>query len=336
MREPLTGYLPAAVAVAVSLLACLAFTIAGTAGAEADAAAGLLALVLVPVPMVVSVVWGSTVVISRPHRVAFVAAGVWLAVGWLLFRSDTVWPLASHVAAGLVAGIALGARWRLDAALAGIATVLVPLAVWSLVQLPVDEQFELLREEMAPLLEEALPAGAEPKQREQALALQREQFDKLLDLSARVYPVVMVLGLLGQGLVILVLVWLMVRVMGWRLASWRPPPFGRWRMPFYLVWMLAAGVGLLVTRQPVAMHIGLNLALLAGFLLSIQGIAVQFHGTARMLSPLGRVVFWTVMGLFLTPVVVPAGVVLGLADQWFDLRGLDRAASPQDGANEDP
>ena len=335
MRGSLSGYLPAAVAVAASLLAGLVFTIAGRAGAEADATAGLLALVLVPVPMVMSVVWGSAVVMTRPHRLAFAAAGVWLATAWILFAADTVWPLASHMAAGVMAGVALGARWRLDAALGGITAALLPLAIWSLVQLPLGEQFELLREEMGPLLEESLPAGAEPDQRDQALELQQKQFDKIGDLAARIYPVVLVLGLLGQGLVVLMLVWLMVRTLGWQLASWRPPPFGKWRLPFYLVWMLAAGVGLLVTRQPLPMHIGLNLALLAGFLLSIQGIAVQFHWTARIMSPLGRVVFWTVTGLFLTLVVMLTGVVLGLADQWLDLRGLDRVEPPRDGGDDD-
>jgi hypothetical protein len=152
----------------------------------------------------------------------------------------------------------------------------------------------------------------------------------MADLLARTYPFFLGTGLLGQGLLILVLVWLVLRMLGWRLASWRPPPFGQWRVPFYLVWLLALGVGLLVTRQPLAVHTGLNLALLAAAVLSVQGLAVQFHATARVLSPLGRVVFWTVMGFFMAPVVLVLGVVLGLADQWLDLRGLDRPAPPTD------
>jgi hypothetical protein len=298
-----------------------------------DLPAAFLAILLVPEPIVVAVIWGGAVIMSRPHRLAPMAAIGWLLAAWLISPATSVWHLASYVAAGMVAGVALGVRWRLDLALGCIIVALLPLTIWSMMQVPVGAQADLMREEMAPLLEEAIPQGADPAQREQALAAQQKQFDQLLDLATSIYPFVLVVGLLIEGVIILVLIWLLVRIMGWALPSWRPPPFGRWRMPFYLVWVLAVGLGLLVTRRPLAVHAGLNVALLAAFLLSIQGIAVQFHATARLLSPLGRVVFWTVTGLFLTPVVMPLGVVLGLADQWLDLRGLDRVG--EDRANDD-
>ena len=71
-------------------------------------------------------------------------------------------------------------------------------------------------------------------------------------------------------------------------AGWRPPPFGQWRLPFYLVWVLILGLGLMVTRLPLAGHVGVNVALLAATVLSVQGIAVQFHATARIMSQIGR------------------------------------------------
>jgi len=324
------GYLPALVALIMTMLACVLMVVVSTTGAESETAVGILALILLPVPLAVSVLWGSAVVVSRPHRLALAAAAGWLVAAWLLFPAATTWPVATSVAAGIVAGIALGARWRLDVALGGIAAVLVPLTVWSVIEMPVGEQFDLLRQELMPLLEENLPAGAGPEQRSEALAREEQRLTQVADLVTRTYPFFLGTGLLGQSLLILSLVWLVLRMMGWQLASWRPPPFGKWRVPFYLVWVLAIGVGLMITRQPLAAHAGLNIALLAATLLSIQGLAVQFHATARVLSPLGRVVFWTVMGLFLTPVVIPLGVVLGLADQWLDLRGLDRAAEATD------
>lgn len=324
------GYLPALAALTATLLASVLMVAVSTAGAESGMALGVLALVLLPVPLVLSVLWGSAVVSTRPHRLALAAAALWLVAAWLLFPGATTWPMASNVAAGLVAGIALGARWRLDAALGGIALVLVPLTVWSVVEMPLGEQMDLFHAELMPVLEENLPEGADPAQRREALALEEERLEQMADLLARIYPFFLGIGLLGQGLLILFLVWLVLRMLGWRLASWRPPPFGTWRVPFYLVWLLALGLGLMVTRQPLAVHGGLNLALLAATVLSIQGLAVQFHVTARVLSPMGRVVFWTVAGLFLIPVVLPLGVVLGLADQWLDLRGLDRPAAETD------
>ncbi len=324
MRRPWPGYLPPLVAATVTMLACLLFDAASNEAVLGDMAAGLLALLLVPVPIVVSVLWGGAVIAARPHRLVLLAAAAWLVPALLLLPGGAVWPLASHMAAGLVAGFALGARWRLDAALAGIALVLLPLTIWSVVELPVGEQLDMIQEELRPMLEETLPATADETQREAALATEEARLGKALDLMARIYPFILVGGLLGQGLMVLVLSWLVVRIFGWRVPSWRPPPFIRWRLPFYLVWTLAVGVGLLVTRRPEAMAVGLNLALLSALLLSIQGVAVQFHVSARLLSPLGRVVFWTMMGLFATPLILVGGVTLGLADQWLDLRGLDR------------
>jgi hypothetical protein len=139
------------------------------------------------------------------------------------------------------------------------------------------------------------------------------------------------LELLVRALMIMSLVWVTVRVWGWELPSWRPPRFGRWRLPFYLVWLLIAGLGLMILRHPVALTVGLNLALFAAILLAVQGVAVQVWVTGRMFSLLGRIVFWTVMGLFMTPLVLASGVLLGLVDQWLDLRGLERGSDPEGG-----
>lgn len=324
MTRPWPGYLPPLAAATATLAACLLFDAVSGAVAADEGAAGLLAVVLLPVPLLVSVLWCGVVVAARPHWLVFPAMAGWLAAGLVLSSGETVWPLASHAAAGLVAGFALGARWRLDAALGGVVIMLMPLTLWSVHELPVGEQLEMLEAELLPQLERALPAAADAEQRQRALDLEEHRLGALLDLAGRVYPFVLAIGLLGQALLVLVLGWLSVRVFGWRLPPWRPPPFARWRLPFYLVWVLAVGVGLMITRLPTAAAVGLNLALLAATLLSIQGIAVQFQVTARFMSPLGRVVFWTLAGLFAAPVIIPGGVLLGLADQWLDLRRLDR------------
>ncbi|MCP4572384.1 MAG: DUF2232 domain-containing protein [bacterium] len=333
MTRPWPGYLPPLVAATATLAICLLFDVVSRAATDSGAV-GLAAVVLLPLPLLVSVLWCAVVVAARPHWLVFPALGGWLAAGLVLSSGETVWPLASHAAAGMVAGFALGVRWRLDAALGGIVVMLLPLILWSVQELPVGEQLDMLEAELLPQLESALPEAANPEQRRRALATERERLGSLLDLAGRIYPFVLAAGLLGQALLVLVLGWVSVRIFGWRLPPWRPPPFARWRLPFYLVWLLAAGVGLMITRQPTAAAVGLNLALLAATVLSIQGIAVQFHMTARFLSPLGRVVFWTLAGVFVAPMIMAGGVLLGLADQWLDLRNLDRPPGGPDSAGE--
>jgi hypothetical protein len=76
----------------------------------------------------------------------------------------------------------------------------------------------------------------------------------------------------------------------------------------------------LLTRAPYLATGGLNLALLAATILSVQGIAVQFHVTSRILSKMGRLFYWLAMGFFFAPLILVSGAVLGLVDQWVDLR----------------
>jgi hypothetical protein len=114
-------------------------------------------------------------------------------------------------------------------------------------------------------------------------------------------------------------------------AGWKVPPFARWRLPFYLVWLLVAGLGLMLTRTAYLATAGLNLALLVACILSVQGIAVQWQVTSRLLSNLGRLLYWLVMGVFFAPLVLVSGVLLGLVDQWADLRRLEAAPGDDDG-----
>jgi len=94
-----------------------------------------------------------------------------------------------------------------------------------------------------------------------------------------------------------------------------------------MVWVLVAGLGMMVTRLPGVANAGMNLALLAACILSVQGIAVQFFVTGRMMSGPGRIIYWLVMGVFAVPLVMASGVVLGLVDQWWDIRRLEAAAA---------
>ena len=316
------GFAVPAAALLVTLLLTWLMSQVAYAADLSDPISGLAALILLPAPLLVGLIWGLALLTGRPHRLAVLAAVGWLAAGWLLVPATIILQLLGHVVAGLLAGLALSRRWRLDAAVLAMALALSPVLVWTTVQVPATEQLRIVNDEMLKSLEQNLPAGADPVQRARALDEQKRQLERITAMAAKIYPFVLSLGVLGQAGIVLSLLWLLVRALGMRPHRWLLPAFSRWRVPFYVVWVLVVGIGLLLTRQPPLTAIGLNLALLAAFVLSVQGIAVQFFVTGRMMSGLARVFYWLVMGFFFGPLIMASGVVLGLVDQWWDIRRL--------------
>ncbi len=303
-------------------------------GDDSEAVSGLVFLILLPAPLVVAVVWGGALLTGRPYRLAPAAAVIWAAVSWALAPHDVVWQMLGPVAAGLLAGLALGMRWRLDAALLVVVLALSPILLWTTFEVPVEEQFQILSDEMLKTLEYDLPAGADETQRTAAMAKERRKLEQLTGLAIKAYPFFLAVGVLGQAGIILALLWLVVRGLGLEPHGWSLPPFSRWRVPFYVVWVLVIGLGLVLTRRPGLANAGMNLALLAACVLSVQGIAVQFHVTGRMMSMTGRVFYWSVMGFFFGFLIMGSGIVLGLIDQWWDIRRLRSEVSADAGEND--
>ena len=331
MPKSWPGYLPSMLAAAVTLMLTAVYAAAAGGTDPAGPLMGLVILLLIPVPVGIAVIWGSAVLTSRPYLAAFVGALVWLLLSYFLLPRDIVWQMSGNVAAGLVAGLALGRRWRLDMALAVVTATLLPVIIWAVVQVPVDEQLNVVSEQMLNVLEENLPAGANEEQRILALAEEKRNLESMSALAAKVYPFVIGMGLLGQGGIILALVLFTVRRLGLAVQGWSVPRFSHWRLPFYLVWLLVLGIGLMLTRAPYVSTAGLNLALFVACVVSVQGIAVQFHVTSRMLSKMGRLLYWMVMGFFFAPLILVSGVALGLVDQWVDLRHLRTGSGEDDG-----
>jgi len=321
-------------AAAVTLMLTAAYAAASGGSDPVGPLMGLVILLLIPVPVGIAVIWGSAILTCRPYQAAFAGAVVWLVLSYFLLPRDIVWQMSGNVAAGLAAGLALGRRWRLDMALTVVAAVLLPVIIWAVVQVPVTEQLQVVSDQMLNVLEENLPAGANAEQRILVLAKEKRNLESMAALAAKIYPFVIGMGLLGQGGIILGLVLFTVRRLGLPVGGWRLPRFSHWSLPFYLVWLLVLGVGLMLTRMPYAATAGLNLALFVACVLSVQGIAVQFHVTNRMLSKMGRLLYWLVMGFFFAPLILVSGTALGLLDQWVDLRHL-RTGSGEDDGNAD-
>ncbi len=331
MPRTWSGYLPSMLAAAVTLVLTAVYAAAVGGSDPAGPLQGVVLLLLIPVPLGIAVIWGSAILTSRPYLAAIVGAAVWLALSYFLLPREVVWQLAANVAAGLIAGLALGLRWRMDTALLAVAAALLPMILWAVIQVPVQEQLQMVSQEMLSVLEDNLPEGTSEEQRARTLAEERRNLDRMSTLATRIYPFVIGVGLLGQGGIILALVWFSVRRLRIAIPGWVLPPFSRWRLPFYLVWLLVVGVGLMLTRAPYLASAGLNLTLLVACVLSVQGVAVQFHVTNRMLSKTGRLLYWLVMGVFFAPLVLFSGAVLGLVDQWADLRRLQVGSGDEDG-----
>ena len=160
MPKSWPGYLPPMLAAAVTLILTAVYAAAAGGSDPAGPLMGLVLFLLIPVPVGIAVIWGSTVLTSRPYVAAFVGALVWLVLSLFLLPRDIVWQLSANVAAGLAAGLALGRRWRLDMALAVVAATLLPVIIWAVVQVPVEEQLRAVSEQMHNVLEDNLPAGA--------------------------------------------------------------------------------------------------------------------------------------------------------------------------------
>jgi MFS family permease len=326
------GYLPSLVAAVVTLVLTAVFAASAGGTEPADPLRGIFLLLLIPVPLGIAVIWGGAILASRPYLAAVAGACGWLVLSYFLLPREVVWQLAGNVAAGLAAGLALGLRWRLDVGLAVVAGALLPMIIWAVMTVPVDDQLQMVRQEMLNVLEDNLPEGATEEQRLRVLEEEGRHLDRMSELAARIYPFVIGVGLLGQAGIILALVWFSVRRLNILVPGWKWPPFSHWRLPFYLVWLLVVGLALMLTRAPYLATAGLNLALLAACVMSVQGIAVQFFVTSRLLSKMGRVLYWLVMGIFLAPLVLVSGAVIGLVDQWVDLRRLQ---VPTDNGNLD-
>ena len=120
-------------------------------------------------------------------------------LSYFLLPREVVWQLAGNVAAGLVAGLALGLRWRLDAALAVVAVALLPMILWAVLEVPVAEQLQMVSQEMLNVLEENLPAGRRRGATGPGPGERKAQPGPDGSAGGRIYPFVLGVGLLGQA-----------------------------------------------------------------------------------------------------------------------------------------
>ncbi len=289
-------------------------------------------------------IWSAGRVPAAAAAAPLVLPGLWLAV-WLLdarrglvvamavlgviggaagLPAVPVAILAAYVVAGLAGGATLERGWSTLAVIALIAAMMVPGLLLGLQEMPMGEELSLLAGALRENFVERLPADATEAQRTASLAEFERQMSGALKVSARIWPSLLALGLLAQAALGVGLGRMLARAGGAHLVRPAGRPFAVWEVPGATVWVLAAGLLLLLAAGEPGKLAGLNLTILAGLALSVQGVAVQVWVTGRYLPPAGRAVYWLLAAFFIAPVVVAAGAFIGLMDQWWDLRKLHR------------
>jgi hypothetical protein len=276
-------------------------------------------------PLVLPGMWLAVWLLAARPALVVAAAAVGVLGGALGLPLVPVFILATYVVAGLAGGAALARGLPTLAVIGLIAAVMVPGLWLGLQEAPMDQELAVLAGALRESFGERVPPDATEAQRVASLAEFERQLDNAVRVSARIWPSLLALGLLMQAALALGLGRLLARAGGRTLA--RPPgrPFAVWEAPGAVVWVLAAGLLLLLAGGESGGVAGLNVTILAGIALSVQGVAVQIWVTQKFLSPAARAIYWLLAAFFIAPVVVAAGAFIGLMDQWWDLRKLHRS-----------
>lgn len=279
---------------------------------------GILGVMSLLTPYLVPVVWTWALLRGRPHLWVLLGAGLWLVAGLVMMPNEVTWPMTTHVVSGLVAGIGLMLRWKPSVILLLLAVVSLPIVLWSLNQVPLDEIFEEQKVQALEARRELLMVGTRVGDEPPSVELEEQMLDDLFQTVRRLTPGAVAVALLLQAAVTFGLVWLLVRVLGLASVLRGFPPLSRWRLPFAVVWVLAAAVGLMIVPLPWWPAAGLNLVMVTSVLLAVQGAALQWHMGAAKVPMMLRLFFLFMAGMLFLPLIL-----LGLADQWMDFRKLD-------------
>jgi MFS family permease len=253
-----------------------------------------------------------------------IAAGIALALSGLVAGGTLAMGLAVQSAAGLAGGLLLARQWRWLPLVAVVSAVLAPGVALSLG----GASFADLAAEQVALWREQYLVQLPPDLSEADRAATLARFDDLTagyqTVMRRLWPSLVLIGLAGQAAILLALGWGLARMTGTAPPRRPAEPLVAWKAPFGAVWVLIGGLALSLAGRGGVADLGWNLVTVAGALVTLQGFAVEAWTIRRVLPPAAQTMFWVVGAFFFAPILVSAGALLGLADQWMDLRRLRR------------
>jgi len=105
-----------------------------------------------------------------------------------------------------------------------------------------------------------------------------------------------------------------------RAVSW--PRVTHWRVPFAIVWGLAASLLLLASRWTPLVVVGLNVLLILAAVLAAQGVSVFLVLMGKHIAFRWRALLLLLCGLTALPLLMVFTTLLGTADLWVDFRRL--------------
>jgi hypothetical protein len=169
---------------------------------------------------------------------------------------------------------------------------------------------------------EQLQGGADPEVRRQVSGA----VGRWLSFQEDVYPALLLLATVAS----LGLAWFGFERISGRVHS--PGPVRGFRFSDHLIWLLIAGLCLLVLPLGrAAFRIGENAALFMGALYLLRGVAILLWIGAAAVTSVWSGVLLGLAALLLYPLVLGTALVLGLSDTWIDLRArLSRARTRDD------
>ncbi|HEU5210544.1 MAG TPA: DUF2232 domain-containing protein [Longimicrobiales bacterium] len=268
--------------------------------------------------------------IALPPRRPPLVVGAALLL-WFLFsgsRSGALWYVERGWAL-LLAGwfIAFGAMWpRRSFIVRGLASVAATMASAALVvasSRPGPSFVEgLVSQQMRTAASESIALFTQMLGFERVSAQVQEAMFAAADLQVLVFPALLALGSL-TGLAV---AWFVYRRLG--IGDAAPlRPLREFRFPDDLVWVLIAGMLLLVLPLGAAAErAGTNLLTFMAALYALRGLAVLLV-VAGVPGPLGLVVSGVLL-LFLYPLIMAMTVLVGVTDTWLDIRARRVAAPP--------
>jgi len=104
-------------------------------------------------------------------------------------------------------------------------------------------------------------------------------------------------------------------------AAW--PPYGRWRLPERLVWLVIGGATMVLVGQGTIKDTGLWILLVSGLLYLFQGLALFVYFLEKWRMPIYlRLLLYTILAIQSYGLLLLA--VFGLADTWLDVRKLSK------------
>lgn len=289
------------------------------------AAASLLA------PIVVPAVWTAAALTAIPPRRLLSGAAAAAGVSLVLAAQGTQGlVMAGFVLAGIAGGWAVRRRWGAWRIIGACILCLAPGLWLALAGTSIPAVLTELAEELRRQYADGLPADMPPAERTAALSAYDEAVGGTLEAQRRLWPSLALVGLTAQIVLFMGLGRSLARLAGEGVARPAIGPLTAWRAPFLSVWLLIGGLGLSLIGPRQLADLGWNLVLIAACLLAGQGVAVQAWLVKRLLPATGQVVFWIIGALFLAPVLLVSGCLIGLADQWWDLRRLrEQTAGPR-------